>query len=799
MNIKRFLLLLCVAVPLLGAAQFPLNQPSKAAAVLPLLKTQWGQGNPYYGMTPMGTNSNGESVHCQTGCIATAMSQILFYLYRTQAGKNESTFSASIPGYTNGMTVGGVSGNRTYNWADMMVRYGAAGSSYTQNNYDAVALIMSHCGIATEMKYTTGESTTQTPKVQRALSDYFGVSSSYKEVSISELQTQVDAELSAGRPVLISGTDEGGINGHAFVCDGRNSDGLYHINWGFGGIYDGYFSLAKLSPYGVDDEKFNHNIKIVYNFQATISLSASEALDELKTIYNLYAPKLRGFVVGDEAGMIAQQLYINFESALTQANTIIEGNNNVGMTAAQLVALKNNIVTTFETALSNRVPYPDGIYYINSYYNTTKAMYDQGGSLAWNTLEPDDTAYQWEMKYDASSRAYIFSNVKTGARLNRVTQYSMVTSSTGLDATSSEIVFEPASYNTSNNYFNEYIRLNQQSETGIYLSQKDYGNKSGVVYGFTTESLGSRWFLTLYTRSGGEEGMYADVTNLRNIYSAYHGYLEEYADLVGAEAMMYSPDAYAAFSHALIAAKAAIESAGKGYSDAEVLALGEAIKTAFSALQNTRNPYPDGVYYILAGNQYTTLSPATWTWETSSDSFGMYQNGDRVYWKVLDAEDSAFMWKVHYDSETQAYKISNFASNRPFAQTNSGRVTLNGEGAEDAGVVFEPQSYSEIFGSYVGYLRCTSYLNEASSYFQRYNCANYRYSQSSTSNYQVWAYKNTAGTLWYFLPAHISGDLNGDCKVTIADLTRLIHSLQQYESPYLPTDIEPLESKILEK
>ena len=53
-------------------------------------------------------------------------------------------------------------------------------------------------------------------------------------------------ELSSGRPVLYSGSKN--MSGHEFVCDGYDGNGMFHINWGWNGLSNGYFLLNVLDP-----------------------------------------------------------------------------------------------------------------------------------------------------------------------------------------------------------------------------------------------------------------------------------------------------------------------------------------------------------------------------------------------------------------------------------------------------------------------------------------------------------------------------------------------------------------------
>ena len=110
---------------------------------------------------------------------------------------------------------------------------------------------MYQCGIACNMKYGKSSSAT-TSTMARELINTFTYDKSlrtlYKDYAgESVLMEAIQADLLDGRPVLMRGrtvNDEG----HAFVCDGIDADGLLHINWGWGGKSNGYFRLSALAP-----------------------------------------------------------------------------------------------------------------------------------------------------------------------------------------------------------------------------------------------------------------------------------------------------------------------------------------------------------------------------------------------------------------------------------------------------------------------------------------------------------------------------------------------------------------------
>lgn len=122
-------------------------------------------------------------------------------------------------------------------------------NNYTQTQADAVAKLMLHCGKAVEMDYGKESGANVTPG---RLAKYFGYDSDLMLdlmrscFTLAEWTAIIDKELQAKRPILYSGRTTNG--GHQFVCDGSDGNGLYHINWGWGGYQDGYFDITILNP-----------------------------------------------------------------------------------------------------------------------------------------------------------------------------------------------------------------------------------------------------------------------------------------------------------------------------------------------------------------------------------------------------------------------------------------------------------------------------------------------------------------------------------------------------------------------
>lgn len=213
--------------------------------VAPLLGSiQWDQIIPYNKMCPM-YNSTDRSV---TGCVATAMAQVMMYY------QYPKTLQADIPAYvtrTKYLSIPQINKGESYDWNNMLPQYASYEPlNYTDAQAAAVAKLLYHCGVACEMDYGPSSGANVTPAI---LSTYFGYDSDLMQdlnrdvFTLAEWSQIMDKELTAKRPILYSGQSSDG--GHEFVCDGTDGNGLYHINWGWGGYQDGYFDVTILNPY----------------------------------------------------------------------------------------------------------------------------------------------------------------------------------------------------------------------------------------------------------------------------------------------------------------------------------------------------------------------------------------------------------------------------------------------------------------------------------------------------------------------------------------------------------------------
>lgn len=217
--------------------------PRAEEVVPPLIVTKWNQDEYYNSLCP--SVSDGPGGHAYTGCVATAMAQVMKYWEYPSHGIGTHSY------IWKGQTLTADFGNTTYDWANMTNTYG---SSSTSVQKQAVATLMYHCGVSVDMVYggrSTNGSSAAVATVAEALKTFFNYSPDLahekkSQYDDAEWKTKVKNELDAHRPMEYGGQDPNGPAGHAFVCDGYNSDDYFHFNWGWSGAYDGYFSLDNL-------------------------------------------------------------------------------------------------------------------------------------------------------------------------------------------------------------------------------------------------------------------------------------------------------------------------------------------------------------------------------------------------------------------------------------------------------------------------------------------------------------------------------------------------------------------------
>ena len=248
------------------------------ADIAPLLTCQFGQGYPYNLKCP---EVDGE--RCPTGCVATAMAQIMHYWQWPK----KTTFT--IPAYTThtlGIEIPAIPPT-AIDW-DKIANYCTARSTAEQK--DAVATLMALCGTAVKMNYQPYGSGASATPAEYDLLDYDVTSmqrvyrSNYSDADWEEMLYN---ELQQQRPIDYGGSDS--KSGHAFVIDGYqyHDDAYWHVNWGWGGGYVAVGPYYEQQYYTLDNMSYNYGQHAVIGIQP-VSNKRLYAVDETGGKTTLY-------------------------------------------------------------------------------------------------------------------------------------------------------------------------------------------------------------------------------------------------------------------------------------------------------------------------------------------------------------------------------------------------------------------------------------------------------------------------------------------------------------------------------
>lgn len=211
------------------------------ADIAPMVTARWDQGLPYNTACP-----KTDDQLCLTGCMATALSQVMYY-HRWPQGP----IAEELPAYTmaDGRVIDGLPVT-TFDWENMVDDYTVA---TTEAQQTAVATLMRYCGQLIQMAYTPTFSTGKIYDLD-IIAGTFGYSpglysAQTNEYTVSGWDELLYNELSEGRPLVYSGESTGG--GHAFVIDGyevQDGEGYFSVNWGWTGRGNGFYKINLLKP-----------------------------------------------------------------------------------------------------------------------------------------------------------------------------------------------------------------------------------------------------------------------------------------------------------------------------------------------------------------------------------------------------------------------------------------------------------------------------------------------------------------------------------------------------------------------
>jgi hypothetical protein len=208
--------------------------PKTITTIDPMLSTTWNQGCYYNSALP--EEPLAPCGHLYTGCVATALAQILNYYHYPKQGTGSHSLNTPYG------TVTADFENTSYGWVHVE-------RNLTDEN-PAVAELMLHCVVAVNSQFLPQGTGAYDIDARHALVDYFGYHPGtqflLRQNHSSDWNALILSELEAGRPVIYGGVEQATGAGHTFVVDGFQEPAFFHINWGWGGQYNGFFYLDSL-------------------------------------------------------------------------------------------------------------------------------------------------------------------------------------------------------------------------------------------------------------------------------------------------------------------------------------------------------------------------------------------------------------------------------------------------------------------------------------------------------------------------------------------------------------------------
>ena len=308
----------------------PPSTPGGNVVVDMLVQTQWDQDDPYWKLTP-GSGSD----KAYTGCVATAMAQVMKYWEWPKKGTGSHTYQPVMDifdDYGNYLRTDTIYpglltvnfGETTYDWDNMLKKYTSSATTAQKN---AVATLMYHCGVSAEMQYggdaydgsgtyTINYGDWDDPTcAQNSFPKYFGykrdgLTSYYRDGytyhgtkyydswTDAAWTAMIKGELDKHHPIMYDGS--GNAGGHSFICDGYDDQNYFHFNWGWSGSNDGWYKLDNLVPgsggagggsysftntqgviIGIVPDKTFADVTITWSVQGTITTTTFKEQDPL--------------------------------------------------------------------------------------------------------------------------------------------------------------------------------------------------------------------------------------------------------------------------------------------------------------------------------------------------------------------------------------------------------------------------------------------------------------------------------------------------------------------------------------
>lgn len=505
------------------------NLPIKSETqVYPLIATTWDQSPYYNALCPYDYTYNEITL---TGCVATAMAQIMkYWSYPEHGFGSHSYIPQNHPEY--GTQYADFS-STTYQWSAMP-------NKVTSSN-TAVATLMYHCGVSVDMMYGIEVSNAcvldlglNRPCAENALKTYFD----YKNTMHGEIKDDysdsqwiaiLKNELNNARPILYAGSGTSG--GHAFICDGYDNSNYFHFNWGWNGLGQGpnnnaYYYINNLIPVGLSNNYSSGQHTLIgiepnnttYNFNLTYYSTPIISDDE----YNYY----------DEMSVYAEVLNngsgaFNGYLGAGVYYEIVPGSNEY-----YLLDIMDEIDCTSQ-------PLPGGYYSYHNYSCAGGPPYIPGSYLVAMLYSMDGST--WNL-IDSGYYNYAYFDIVSSYAINARSYFTILTGDGSCLYQNTDATVNVDLINNGSSTFYGQFRISLQDANGNWMQniaildctnglQPNYHYTNGLDFpGLITVDPGTYLMSLAYKPSGSSSWYVAGASNYQNPTWVYVAPEPVYAD-----------------------------------------------------------------------------------------------------------------------------------------------------------------------------------------------------------------------------------------------------------------------------
>ncbi|MFB6317180.1 thiol protease/hemagglutinin PrtT [Saccharicrinis sp. FJH54] len=239
-------------------------------SVAPILDIEWDQVAGWNNLCPV--DDDGPGGHTRIGCVALAMAQAMYNVKLEAPLSGAHRYVHDIYGAISIV----FESKEPFDWGAM---------AKNKPNIENQRLLY-YCAVAISTDFGAKGSAASPVNIIGALKEYFGYSADLKYYERYDFEDQdwknlIKSDLDKGNVLVYSGTDE---IGHSFNIDGYDNNDYFHVNWGWNGKYNGYYSIDNLNPSGY---RFDNNQSVIVGIADTyfgptdITLSSEEVYEKI--------------------------------------------------------------------------------------------------------------------------------------------------------------------------------------------------------------------------------------------------------------------------------------------------------------------------------------------------------------------------------------------------------------------------------------------------------------------------------------------------------------------------------------